>query len=267
VRGSSEHARSSGSRYEPSRRWRAQGGGEDRRHGPNSTPHNKLTQAEDESFVEETLERDHNGHIEARLEEERPHLRPLPQRPVPIYTREEPKVLEHGEGPKSDLLGPLAADRVPGRDPALPDEGRGPLPGLARRDLPASARGQDPPDRPWSAGGLASTAAASRSSRRSAAAACRRCVRSRPVSAAARPASKCSTRWAGSRRSAAWRRSSMNSRRRSDCSSESGEQTCPEDLGDETTFNARPRPLLPAYEVRPTARDQQPRKPTTATTP
>jgi hypothetical protein len=45
-----------------------------------------------ERFVEETLERRHNHRIAARLEAERPHLRPLPARPVPTYTREEPRV-------------------------------------------------------------------------------------------------------------------------------------------------------------------------------
>jgi len=45
-----------------------------------------------ERFVEETLDRAHNRHIEARLEEERPHLRALPKRPVPIYSSEKPKV-------------------------------------------------------------------------------------------------------------------------------------------------------------------------------
>lgn len=45
-----------------------------------------------ERFVEETLDRAHNRRIEARLEEERPHLRPLPKRPVPIYSTEEPRV-------------------------------------------------------------------------------------------------------------------------------------------------------------------------------
>jgi len=33
-------------------RWRAMGGGEDRRQGPKSTPHNKLTQAEEDAVVE-----------------------------------------------------------------------------------------------------------------------------------------------------------------------------------------------------------------------
>lgn len=49
--------------------------------------------AEDyEHFVQETLEHDHNRHIEERLLEERAKLRPLPSKPVPIYTVETPKV-------------------------------------------------------------------------------------------------------------------------------------------------------------------------------
>ena len=45
-----------------------------------------------EAFVEETLDHRHNRHVAARLEAERPHLRSLPARPVPTYTREEPRV-------------------------------------------------------------------------------------------------------------------------------------------------------------------------------
>lgn len=43
-------------------------------------------------FVQETIEHCHNRHIANRLEEERVLLRPLPAKPVPIYTRVEPRV-------------------------------------------------------------------------------------------------------------------------------------------------------------------------------
>ena len=45
-----------------------------------------------ERFVQHTLERGHNRHIEDRLEAERPGLRPLPIKAVPTYTLETPKV-------------------------------------------------------------------------------------------------------------------------------------------------------------------------------
>ena len=49
--------------------------------------------AEDyERFVQDTLEHGHNRHIEARLEAERPRLRPLPIKAVATYTTETPKV-------------------------------------------------------------------------------------------------------------------------------------------------------------------------------
>lgn len=45
-----------------------------------------------ERFVQHTLEHSHNRDIEARVQTERPHLRPLPIKPVPTYTVETPRV-------------------------------------------------------------------------------------------------------------------------------------------------------------------------------
>ncbi|NVB36387.1 IS21 family transposase [Pseudenhygromyxa sp. WMMC2535] len=45
-----------------------------------------------ERFVQQTLEREHNQHVTAKLELESPLLRPLPIKPVPTYTTETPKV-------------------------------------------------------------------------------------------------------------------------------------------------------------------------------
>lgn len=45
-----------------------------------------------ERFVQQTLQHDHNRHVEARVQIERPLLNPLPIKPVPTYTTETPKV-------------------------------------------------------------------------------------------------------------------------------------------------------------------------------
>jgi hypothetical protein len=45
-----------------------------------------------ERFVQRTIAQEHNCDIEERLQVERPHLRPLPIKPVPTYTIETPKV-------------------------------------------------------------------------------------------------------------------------------------------------------------------------------